>query len=492
MVLFAPSAAIAPTQSHAFYMAITNAVLKFMDRVRRESPADLKGGGVDLGHALETSLYFTCVHDAGLLRLFHQSQDVAAVAELRTPMARLMAENGFASGAALDSVRRRSGPLRLLRRIKNAVPRRSPAMARFDGRCPPILFLARSLRFARFLRPLADALGKDSGFLVPAGDEDLLAAIRGWGFSCYTYPVGKRPQLPMGGLVADYARHWAGLAELFGDVLEQLSPRLVVVPEGNAPDDEVLARAAEGLGIASACVQQGWSPVLHPGFHNLRYDKMLVWGDGFAELLAGANPAQQFTATGNFHLVENPPEAGAGTLFLFQGFDNWMGGRESADAMLDLAEGIADALPDQPVFVRPHPAVPLPDAARARLVRHPNLRIETAQNVPLAEAFAKCRISVSAYSSAILESVAAGVVPLIFNTAGLPRYWPDVEAAGAGLEIQDTDTAVAALSRLLRDEGALAAFSEPMRAFTARFFAFRGGEAVARSAETLRNLAGLT
>jgi hypothetical protein len=473
-------------------MAVTKSVLELIARVRRERPGDLRGGGVDLGHALEASLYFTCVHDAGLLRLFHDPQDVAAVAHLQSPMARLIAENGFARGEALQAVRRRAVPLRLLQQIKNALPRLSHTAARLDGYSPPILFLARSQRFARFLRPLADALGRDCGFLVPAADAELPAVIRKWGFPCYAYPFGKRPQLQMGTLIADYARHWAGMTELFGDMLERLSPRLVVIPEGNAPDDEVLARAAEQVGIANACIQQGWSPILHPGFHNLRYDAMLVWGKGFAELLAIANPEQKFLVTGNFHLAESPRGTGAGILFLLQGFDNWMGGRKSADAMLNLAEGLAAALPDQPIFIRPHPVVPLPDDVRTRLTRYPNVRIEPAQEVPLAEAFAKSRISVSAYSSAILESVAAGVVPLVFNTAGMPRYWPDIEAAGAGLEIQTQDAALGAVRRMLQEEGALEAYREPMRVFTERFFQFRGASSIARNTAELRQLAGLT
>lgn len=472
-------------------MAVTEAVLELVARARRERPADLKAGGLDLGHALEASLYFTCVHDAGLLRLFHDPQDVRAVAGLESPMARLIAENGFARGAALRAVRRRASSHRLLQRIKRAIPRRSRAVSKFDEARPPILFLARSVRFARFLRPVADALGPDCGFLVPDRDAELLAIVRSWNFPCHAYPAGMRPQRQMGTLIADYAPHWAGMAELFEGMIGRLSPRLVVVPEGNAPDDEVLARVAERLGVASACIQQGWSPILHPGFHNLRYDAMLIWGEGFGELLATANPRQKFLVAGNFHLARRPTAPGAGVLFLFQGFDNWMGGRKSADDMLDLAEAVATALPDQQVFIRPHPVVPLPEVVRDRLARHPNIRIESAHDVPLTDAFARAKISVSVYSSTILESIAAGVVPLVFNTAGLPRYWPDIEAAGAGLETQTLEAALGAIIRLSQERAALEAYQEPMRGFTERFFRFRGEAAIVQSTTALRQLAGL-
>jgi hypothetical protein len=295
----------------------------------------------------------------------------------------------------------------------------------------------------------------------------------------------------MGRLISACGRHLAGEAQAFSDVLAQMKGKLVVVPEGNAPDDEVLARVAEKHGIASACVQQGWSPILHPAFHNFHYDAMLVWGEGFADLLAPANPRQCFLATGNFHLSAAGGRTGPGILFLLQGFDDWLGGRHGAEAMLTLAEGVAGALPGQPVFVRPHPVVPMPAEARVRLERFPNIHIESPADVPLAEAFAKSCVSVSSYSTAILESIAAGVVPLIFNTAGLPRYWPDVADAGAGLEIRDPAEALQTLIGLAQDADRLGDFQDPMQAFTDRFFRFRGASAVVESSGALRRLAGL-
>ena len=188
--------------------------------------------------------------------------------------------------------------------MKRAVPARPGGVTSIqDQAAPPILFLARSLRFANYLRPLAEALGEECGFLVPSGETQLIASVRQWGFACHSYASGQRPRGAMGRLIDDCGWDLARMAQTFDDVVARLRLKLVVVPEGNTPEDEILARVAERHGIASACIQQGWSPILHPAFHNLSYGAMLVWGEGFADLLAPANPRQRFIATGNFHPV---------------------------------------------------------------------------------------------------------------------------------------------------------------------------------------------
>lgn len=487
------AAAGPPEESYAFYMALTDAIMVLCARVRREDPAQLFYDGIDLSHAFEAAAYFGCIHDPGLLSLFADRQDVSAAAKLQSQLARVLAIESFASGAALRAVRRRSRLLKMLRAVKRAgqLPRHGAGPPAAERLAAPVLLYARSVRFARFLRPVAESLRGECAFLVPAQEAACAALIREWNFPLLRYGPATLPRGTMGRLIDDCGRHLASEAQALRDALAKADTRLVVVPEGNSPDDETLARVARQRGIASACIQQGWSPILHPGFRNMRYDDFLVWGDGFAELLAPANSGQHFTATGNFNLSAACANAGLGVLFFFQGFDNWLGGRASAEAMLNLAEQTAKALPATPVFVRPHPTVPFPAQVCARLQQCPNIRIEKSSDVALAEAIGKVRVSVSAYSTTILESIAAGVVPLVFNTTDIPRYWPDVAAVGAGLEIRDPDAALAALVRLLGEDGYLASFRHPMADFTRRFFRTLGEGALAATAAVLRKRAGL-
>lgn len=478
------------SESYAFYIALTEAIMTLVERVRRSDSAQLRSGGMDFSHAFEAMLYFACVHDPGLIGLHENPGDVDAARLLQGAPARLLAQNGFAQDAALRWVARRDRIAGLYKKVKRAVGsggNNAPITAEKSAAAAPILFFARSPRFAHYFRPIADRLRGRCAFLVPDGDEALRAMPPQWGHPVLSYRGAAEPQNAAGRMLADNAPHLLNCAKGLEQALLQSEARLVVVLEGNSPDDEIVNRVAHKLGRRTACLQQGWSPIVHPGFRNLSYDDLLVWGEGFAELLAPYNPAQHFTAVGNHQLRLHPAGERSGVLFFFQGFEKWLGGYQSTEAMLSLVERVAESA--VPVYVRPHPVAPFPASVLARLSRWPNIHVEPPSQVALADAFAKARISVSTYSTTILESAAAGTVPVIFNTTTMPRYWPDVDAAGAGLEIGDIDAAESAIRRLLADRPFFDSFAAPMADFAARFFRAVGDPALTEVETVLLRLA---
>jgi hypothetical protein len=478
------------TESYAFYVALTDTIMGLVERMRRSDPAQLRYGGMDLSHAFEAMLYFAGVHDPGLVGLHENPQDVHAARLLEGSPSRLLARNGFGQGPALRLAANRDRIAGLYRMAKRAMASRAgngPITLEKNAASAPLLFFARSPRFARYFRPFADRLTGRCAFLVPGEDQTLRAMPLQWGHPVLPYQSVPGPHKTAGRMLLDYAPHLLAFANGMEQALAQSQARLVVVLEGNSPEDEIVNRVAHKLGRRTACLQQGWSPIVHPGFRNLSYDELLVWGEGFAELLAPYNRAQHFTAVGNHQLRLQPAGERSGVLFCFQAFEKWLGGAQSAEAMLSLAERVADG--DAPVYLRPHPVAPFPDPVLARLSRRPNIRIEPPSQVELAEAFAKARISVSTYSTTILESAAAGTVPVIFNTTTMPRYWPDVDAAGAGLEIRDIDTAESTIRRLLTDPVFFDSFTGPMASFAARFFKTVGPAALTEVETVLLRLA---
>ena len=93
-----------------------------------------------------------------------------------------------------------------------------------------------------------------------------------------------------------------GIIELAEELLSGLKkhkPVVVLVAEGNSPEDSIICEACKLLSIPIYCVQQGWSPIIHNGFRNMSFDDMFVWGEGFKKLLAPFNPKQKFTPTGS-------------------------------------------------------------------------------------------------------------------------------------------------------------------------------------------------
>jgi hypothetical protein len=92
----------------------------------------------------------------------------------------------------------------------------------------------------------------------------------------------------------------------------------------------------------------------------------------------------------------------------------------------------------------------------------------------LAEVFRLSRLSVAVYSSTILESVLAGVVPVIVNLTSLPEYSPNVAAEGAGVEVKCVADAFSAIRGFLTAPDRLRAFGPAMDRLTRRYFLRNG------------------
>jgi hypothetical protein len=277
----------------------------------------------------------------------------------------------------------------------------------------------------------------------------------------------------------------------FERVLERVRPDRVVVIEGNAPTDEVMNQACRRAGIPCICLQQGWSPIVHPGFRNMTYSTMAVWGQGFRDLLAPANPLQDFAVTGS-HMLE----AGAG-----QGdaeLARELAGRRAAgfflqstspvidprhlDELRGLATRVAGELPDAAVVVREHPGSPLEQSARAELQRLPNVVWAPADRYGLRAVLGTVSATVSIYSTTLVESAALGVPPVVLGVTSMERYSPDLEALGAGVQARDAGQAFVAVRRLLTEPGAREPFRPGMDRVSQELFAGLDGRALDRVA----------
>jgi hypothetical protein len=472
-------------QHYHFYETLTTQILSLVQRLQRERPHDLRYRGMDFSHVLESQLYFATVLDQAM-NAMERDLNSAGDPPLSSELAVLLARHWFGEVASRKFEKNHNTALALLRTLKRAAnwhfalsaPRPRLIRAAIDEPCE-ILLYARSRRFVDYLAPIREGLPRGSAFLIPAEAHTLQEELASKEIPFVAAARAKaRPRRPRS-LIGRYAPHLAFFADGVEDALCKLRPRVILLPEGNSPDDEVVNQVGKKLGIPVICLQQGWSPILHPGFCNLDYAAMLVWGTGFAELLAGSNPRQKFITVGNywltsdFHAAHDKPP---GVLFFHQDMDRGLGGRRGSEMILDLAKRIASSRPDVPVYYRPHPLVPLDASARSRL-EESNIVIQ-AQTCSLAQALDQVSITVSIYSTTILESAAAGSLPIIFNMTTMPRFWPDVAEMGAAIEVRTTDEAMAALEMLLSDKSVLATHLPAMRAFTDHFFCARGNQAL--------------
>ncbi|HEU0162952.1 MAG TPA: hypothetical protein VFQ69_11150 [Rhizomicrobium sp.] len=454
------------------------------------SSGDLVHRGLDLSHAFARQLYFAGAADDGLYGMWASARGKAAARlSLSSSAVALLARSWFgpvpARAVTPASLRLRSliAPLRLLAGRGGVRPQEAP-------KGPPILLFAHSLRFARFLAPVAQRLGARCAYLVAAGD----AATRQWvaeqGHAARLYhpaPAGLRRS---GAVLARHAPGLALLAEEIEAALTNSGARVVLVPEGNAPVDDIVARVGRHHGIAVACLQQGWSPLIHTGFRNMGFAQMLAWGQGFTEALSSFNPGVEFVPVGNMQLPDAdsvPGQRSRGAAFFCQGSGSWTTDAHEA-VLVDLACRVAKALPDLPVFIRPHPVAPFDRHIREKIAAVPNVHLSDPAHQPLAELLSQVSVGVSIYSSTILECLAAGILPVIFSITSMPRYVPDIAAEGAALDEPDPDTAFRRLVEMLSSPELPRTFAAGMERARARYSAAHGAAAQARIEGALERL----
>jgi hypothetical protein len=464
----------------SFYLRLCEAIGRFTAGSVADDPASFLVGGEDLRYAVERHLYFSVVADRGLYRYFVAREcgiaddDPILLAELAGLIAPYLSHQG--PEPAGPRLRLGSRILRFLyRRHGRAVVRRGGEA----DRPPRVLFLVIHPKFVRYLHPIAEALPVGSAFLTI---ED--SALFEWLETARLPRVGieltstSRQLMNPGVRIAGFeysATPFDGFAVQFNAIraaLEELRADCVVVPEGNAPIYELVNRAAKSLSIPTLCVQQGWSPVVHPGFRNMTYSGMCVWGEGFADLLAAYNPNQRFVATGN-HMIacrrrDDDRNRNAVAFFLQKSF---LITDEAWKHMLGLIVWTAREFHDREVRVREHPSAPLTESELATFDGLPNVRLVASEQETLSDALAGCRVAVAMYSTTILEAAATGAVPLILNVNGFDHYSPDIAAEGGAVEVQDFAAARTALSRLMLDEEYWSSFDAGLDRVRQRFFA---------------------
>ena len=269
-------------------------------------------------------------------------------------------------------------------------------------------------------------------------------------------------------------------------VLSSIRPRCVVVAEGNAPGDELINQACKQLAIPVICLQHGWSFIVHNGFRNMTYTKMLTWGKGFSDLLQVYNPKQNFVVVGNHSIDQEVTVLNKGSFFdsnavvFFLQVPSMLITQECWNEFFGLIVWTAAEFANVPVLVREFPVRPLTKRLRRELECYSNVRLVSRRIYPLSEVLQQSQIAISICSSTILESIASGVLPIVFNMTTMPRFFPDVEAVGAGLEVKTPQEARDAISRCLNDNNYRKQFVPGIKSFQEKYFYKNDGNAYQR------------
>lgn len=468
-----------------------SAIVAYLAECSAADPQSLVHDGIAL-HTLAARHLYTLLVSTRQVQMHYASHKAGQECDLpladphvRAIMERVTGRRIAAAEAALPPFAGTALAWLLVRWLKHQF-RPAPADG---GHGRPLLLAAHHPKFVKYFQPLLDAMPETGAFLLPDRPTQKYLGIPDAASLAQPLATPK--------VMTPAVRSWRGLCLLVEEVaaaIKHHAPRCILVAEGDAPYHEALALVGRRAGIPVLCLQWGAFPYRAPhlGFRNMSHDAFLSWGRGFSEQLRPFNPGLRFIEVGNHMLSAQRTAFGRRILFLMQGADNYTIQQDHWNEFMDFTAWTAGHHPDWQVIVRVHPNLPLAPGELGRLAAFANVSFQDAKDMPMGEALQGAAIAVTIVSSAILEALAQGVFPFLFNpTTMVPRFQPDIEALGAGIEAKTLERAKAEMARLLADPGVLSAYRPALTAVGRDFFSATGPTARDNIVSTIRKaLAG--
>lgn len=365
-----------------------------------------------------------------------------------------------------------------------------------------IVFFALRPRFVSFFRPVINRLGSDRcALLCESGYGVEQEALRNHFAVCEKRSARLQVQAvrrPPQALFPLYAAAIVDLLRALG-TLRRFRPRVVVFAEAASSSEEVVARAARSLGIATVRVQYGRAGVLSPGYYEMPYDKILMWGQGFVDRIKPASPDACYVVTGSplldtlSHQEDSQPlnefanDCVLMTVITQPECNNIS--RDDYETLVLVVERVLNATSNLKVLVRLHPADRATDFRRLAAGWGGRLRVTNIEDYPLGALLAKSTLVAGLYSTVLSEAVAYGVLPVVIRLGDRHRIFPSPEEAGAAALATSADEAVTEICRLADNPAERDRYRPAMQSFAQHYFGPTDGGALERIAKHIGDLA---
>lgn len=233
---------------------------------------------------------------------------------------------------------------------------------------------------------------------------------------------------------------------LMNSIFSVLKVEGVVLLEGCHFQEQIIGEIAHEHGFPSILLQQGRPSVMHTMFRRFPYSHFITWGNGFNNLWRKYNSAPEYCAAGYPYPVKSK-RADAISFFLqaplFISDDVYF------DMVVDLIAKTAKRHDSRTVLIREHPEFRMGISKKTALSEFSNVRFVT--DVALSDVFASSCVVVSHFSSSLIEGIAHGCIPLVFDPTTYSRYTPDVEAVGIGSIAKNTYDFFQKLDKILSE-----------------------------------------
>ncbi len=487
-----------------YIQSLCEAIEHFTKEAERSDGLVFVYRGANLKYALERIYYFSFLNNKRLIEIFKQwrsgklPKKINLINQIEEELVILLCNKELPTGSInvmgekelVKFLIRKISKLFLLDKIIELFIRLTNFIHFKKSKNAPIIITLVHEKFINYLKPITNNLNSDYEFLsiyarvnnFLLGNKLPFIKIPMFGYRLKNF-IDQRKYLSDAGLTLQY--------DIIYDALNKLKPKTVVVIEGNAANNEVSNQACKQLGIKTICIQQGWSPIIHNGFRNMSYSKMLVWGNGFAELLSPYNPEQKFVAVGS-HVLHPPTKTKNENLKKQKAISFFISAPSGLltpkiwDYYLNLIMWTAKELRGQKIIVSDDPVQPLSEDKVKLLKQFDNLTIVSPSKQKLKDTLDSSDVTVLIMSTIILESIAADVLPIIFNITSLPNFFPDVNSYGAGIEVKNYAEAQKILKRVSAEEDFTNSFKPAMEKFRKKFFSEWGENAVKKILEEIR------
>ena len=239
------------------------------------------------------------------------------------------------------------------------------------------------------------------------------------------------------------------LFNTFSVILDILRPQKIILLEGCHFDQEILSSVGKAFAIKTICIQQGWPSLTHTRFINMSYDYFFTWGKILTNLWKQHNLYPKYIETGYiYEVIQKTPIEKTSIAFFFQA-PLFIISQDTFNKMIDFAFFCAIQFPERKILIREHPEYCFSKNVKEKIKSFSNVEIAT--HIPLAEFFSRAIVGVSVFSSTLIEGMAHYTIPFVFNLTSLPRYYPDIEKKGLGIEVKSCEEAQRRIVLLLND-----------------------------------------
>lgn len=219
-------------------------------------------------------------------------------------------------------------------------------------------------------------------------------------------------------------------ANAFRFLLRILQPCGIICLEGCHMQEQLLGEIANDLEIPSVCIQQGWPSCMRTGFRRLPFRYFFTWGERFSELWKKYNPLPEFLPMGYMYEVPKAdPKIKCAVAFFLQS-PLFLSDPCYFESMLELIGDCAEQYPGTQFLVREHPEYKLSEQFLKRWEIYPHIQIVS--NWDLKQVYAHTLVTVSHFSSALVEGIIYDSIPLVYDPTTDSRYYPDIEKDGVG------------------------------------------------------------